>query len=80
MQHAIMPSVTVRNLSRTTVRALKLRAEANGHSMEQEIRNLLAAEAAEWKSVCEQIEASWADQQTRVSCEEIDSIIREGRR
>jgi plasmid stability protein len=36
-----MASITVRNLKETTKRKLKMRAAANGNSMEQEIREIL---------------------------------------
>ena len=42
-----MGSLTVRNLSEDVKKRLRLRAAANGRSMEEEIRLLLAAGAAE---------------------------------
>src|SRR5262245_17063087 len=42
-----MSSLTVRNLSEDVKKRLRLRAAANGRSMEEEIRLLLAAGAAE---------------------------------
>jgi plasmid stability protein len=36
-----MASITIRNLEETTKRKLKVRAALNGHSMEQEAREIL---------------------------------------
>jgi plasmid stability protein len=39
-----MASITIRNLEETTKRKLKVRAAMNGHSMEQEAREILKKE------------------------------------
>ena len=41
-----MASITIRKLPETTKRRLRIRAAQNGHSMEQEARDLLEAELA----------------------------------
>ena len=56
-----MAQVIIRNLDPEVVRALKERAAVNGHSLEQELRNLLVAAAtptpAERCAIAEKIRA-----------------------
>ncbi len=40
-----MGQVTIRNLPEDVIRRLKLKAEIHGHSLEQELRNILGREA-----------------------------------
>ncbi len=40
-----MGQVTIRNLPEDIIRRLKLKAEIHGHSLEQELRNILGREA-----------------------------------
>ena len=47
--------------------------------MEQEVREILEAQAADRASVVEQITRSWASQKKRPSAKEIESWIDEGR-
>ncbi|MFC5381814.1 FitA-like ribbon-helix-helix domain-containing protein [Aquipuribacter nitratireducens] len=42
-----MPAVHVRDVPASVLTALKERAERNGHSVQQELRDILAAAAAE---------------------------------
>ena len=74
-----MATITVRNLSPESIQALKARAKRQGRSMEQEVREILEAQAADRASVVEQITRSWASQKKRPSAKEIESWIDEGR-
>jgi antitoxin FitA len=42
----VMASITIRQLDETTKRKLRIRAARNGHSMEQEAREILTVELA----------------------------------
>jgi len=48
--HLYLAQVIVRNLEKATVDALKARAAAQGRSLEQELRQLLAAAASPTRS------------------------------
>jgi antitoxin FitA len=48
-----MASITIRNLPENTKRRLRIRAAYNGHSMEQEARDLIEAELARAEAVFE---------------------------
>jgi len=73
-----MPTVTVRNVPVKTVRAIKAQAKRNGHSMEQEIREMLDARVRRARAI-EQIRRSWAKQTRPTTAEEVDAWIRESR-
>ncbi len=75
-----MPTLTIRNVSPKVVRSLKAIARRRRRSMEQEVRELLEAHAAERRSVLEQIEAGWARQSRRPTASEVDAWIGVGRR
>jgi plasmid stability protein len=75
-----MPTLTIRNVPDQVVAALKALAKANGRSMEQEIRELLASAALDRKAVCDLIEASWKRQKRPIRAEEVLEWIAEGRR
>jgi plasmid stability protein len=75
-----MPTLTVRNVPESTVEALRTLARANGRSMEEELRQILAAKAADRLSVLHEIEESYGAQQRRPAADEVDAWIREGRR
>jgi antitoxin FitA len=51
-----MASITIRKLPETTKRRLRIRAAYNGHSMEQEARELLEAELARAEAAFENLE------------------------
>ncbi len=74
-----MATLTIRNLSPTTVHSLKELARRNRRSMEQEIRDILERHAGDRLSAIEQIKREWRAQTRSPSSEEIESWIREGR-
>jgi len=74
-----MPTLTIRNVPQRTVKSLKALARRNGHSMEQEVRELLETCVTERAAVLEQIEAGWATQSRRPSAREVDRWITAGR-
>jgi plasmid stability protein len=61
------------------VKSLKTLARRNGHSMEQELRDLLESSVNERAAVLEQIEAAWAAQTRRPRADEVDGWITAGR-
>ncbi len=74
-----MPTLTIRNVPERTVKSLKTLARRNGHSMEQELRDLLESSVNERAAVLEQIEAGWATQTRRPRADEVDGWITAGR-
>ncbi|MBI3182527.1 MAG: hypothetical protein HYZ28_10315 [Myxococcales bacterium] len=74
-----MPTITIRNLSPRTVGALKKRAKRHGHSMEQEVRDLLEEQAEDRLAVLDEIDQLVAKQKRLVSARRIASWIRQGR-
>ena len=62
-----------------TLIQLKTLARRNGHSMEQELRDLLESSVNERAAVLEQIEAAWAAQTRRPRADEVDGWITAGR-
>ena len=74
-----MATVTIRNLSPQTVRALKELAANHHRSMEQELRELIEGTVGDRLSVLRQVEASWARQARRPSAAESDRWIESGR-
>ena len=70
-----MAALTIRNVPQRTVKSLKALARRNGHSMEQEVRDLLETWVSERAAVLEQIEAGWAAQSRRPSANEVDRWI-----
>ena len=77
--NAVMPTLTIRNVPAKTVRALKALAKRNGHSMEQELREMLKRKV-DREAVLAKIEAAWANQTRPTTAEEVDAWIRESRR
>jgi len=53
-----MASITIRKLPEDTKRRLRIRAACNGHSMEQEARELLEAELARAEAAFENLGAT----------------------
>ena len=74
-----MPTLTIRNVPAGTVERLKAIAKRRGRSMEQKVRELLDAYAAERQSELSQLEESWAAQTRRPTAEEIDRWMVIGR-
>jgi plasmid stability protein len=72
-------TLTIRNVPVRVVRGLKALARRRDQSMEQAVRELLAAQFEDRASVLRQIEASWAGQARRPSAAEIDGWIASGR-
>jgi plasmid stability protein len=70
-----MATLTIRNVPQRTVKSLKALARRNGHSMEQEVRDLLETWVSERAAVLEQIEGGWAAQSRRPSGAEVDRWI-----
>ena len=73
-----MATVTIRNLPDGVVQRIKQRASAKGHSMEQEIKELLENRYAEKAAVLEEIRQSWKTLPETTSGE-IDAWRAEGR-
>ena len=74
-----MATLTIRNVPQRTVRSLKALARRNGHSMEQEVRDLLETSVNERAAVLEEIEAGWNAQARRPRAGEVDRWIATGR-
>lgn len=74
-----MATITVRNVPLDTVESLKALAHEKGHSMEQEIREMLCEYLGDRQALLMQIEAAWIRQTRRPSTEEIDNWIEAGR-
>lgn len=74
-----MATLTIRNVPLRTVRSLKALARRNGHSMEQEVRDLLETSVSERAAVLEAIEAGWEAQARRPGAREVDRWIATGR-
>jgi plasmid stability protein len=70
-----MPTLTIRNLSQRTVRSRKALARRNGHSMEQEVRDLLEMSLNERAAVLDQIDVGWETQRRRPAADEFDRWI-----
>jgi plasmid stability protein len=74
-----MATITVRNLSEDVVEKLKERARLNGHSMEQEVREILESCTLDRSAVIEKIKSSWERQTRPTTAEEVNRWIREMR-
>jgi plasmid stability protein len=74
-----MPTLTIRNVPVKVVRALKAQAERNRRSMEQEVREIIAAQVGDRASAIAQIERAWASQKRSPTAGEIEDWLREGR-
>jgi hypothetical protein len=71
-------TLTIRNVPDDVVERLKARAKNKGHSMEQEVRELLSEQYLRRLAVLDEIKESWKTMPPTPR-EEIDSWIREGR-
>jgi plasmid stability protein len=74
-----MATLTIRNVPQRIVRSLKALARRNGHSMEQEVRDLLETSVNERAAVLDEIEAGWDTQSRRPGATEVDGWIATGR-
>jgi plasmid stability protein len=74
-----MATLTIRNVPPRTVKSLKALARRNGHSMEQEVRDLLETSVNERAAVLELIEGAWAAQSRRPRADEVEGWINAGR-
>jgi plasmid stability protein len=72
-------TLTIRNVPEKVARALKILAEKNQRSMEQEIRDILEEHAGDRVSAILQIEESWKKQLRRPKAAEVDTWKRAGR-
>lgn len=70
-----MATITVRNLSSETVRALKKLAERNHRSVEQEVRDLIETRVGDRLSALSQIEKTWASQKRAPTADEVAAWI-----
>ena len=75
-----MAAFTIRNLSPEVIQSIKLLAQRNHRSMEQEVRAMLERYVGDRLAASEQIKRSWDSQSRSPSAREIDSWIQEGRR
>ena len=75
-----MTALTIRNLSPEVIQSIKLLAQRNHRSMEQEVREMIERYVGDRLSAIEQIKRSWDSQSRFPSTQEIDSWIQEGRR
>jgi len=73
-----MPTITIRNLPDDLVERIKSRSKNNGHSMEQELRELLMNTYEPKSEILKRIEERWS-RLPKVSKEEIDSWRNVGR-
>ncbi len=73
-----MATLTIRNLPEAVVVRLKEVARRRGHSMEQEVRELLEARYASRAEVLERIRDRW-EHLPEISAEEIEAWRRKGR-
>lgn len=73
-----MGTITVRNLPQRVIDDLKLRATRNGHSMEQEVREILARETGDREELFRRIK-ELRKETGRVPGEQVLRWIREGR-
>ena len=70
-----MPTLTIRNVPKPVVDRLKAVAKNKGHSMEQELRELLATRYPARAEVLDRIRKSW-ETLPETSAAEIDEWIR----
>ena len=73
-----MATLTIRNLPDDLVERLKASAKASGHSMEQEVRELLEARYADKRATLEQIRERWKNL-PNVDRDQMDDWRNEGR-
>lgn len=73
-----MPTLTIRNVPETVVQSLKQAARRHGHSMEQEVRDLLVR-TLNRQQLLEAIRDSWRHQKGTLTAAELEAGMQEGR-
>ncbi len=73
-----MPTITIRNLPTEVVARLKICARLQGHSMEQEARDILTRRLASREAVLDEVQARW-DQLSPPSAQEVQGWIQAAR-
>ena len=74
-----MPTLTIRNLPEDLTDNLKQRAQRHGHSMEQEVREILGRQLAARDDVLDQVAARWEKLPARPSAKSIQDWIKTAR-
>lgn len=74
-----MATITLRNLPSDIVQRLKVRAGTYGHSMEQEVRNILTYRLASRDAVLDEVQSLWGRLEPP-SAQEVQGWIQSGRR
>ena len=74
-----MAQVLIRNLDDATVNALKARAAARGHSLEQELRLLLAEAAHPTRDEVVRTAAAIRQLESKPIAVDLDALVREDR-
>jgi len=78
--HLFMAQVIVRNLDKATVDALKARAAAQGRSLEQELRLLLAEAATPTRQEVRETAATIRNLSRGPVTTDLDALVREDRK
>ena len=73
-----MATITVRNLSNDLIERIKAAAARNGHSMEQEIREMLQQRYLDRREILQRIRTRW-DQASAPTAEEVKAWIKADR-
>jgi plasmid stability protein len=73
-----MPTLTIRKIPETVVQSLKEAARRHGHSMEQEVRDMLMRNLSR-RQLLDAIRESWKEQRGTLTAEEIEAGMQEGR-
>ena len=73
-----MATLTIRNVSPEVVERLRESARRQGHSMEQEVRNLLESRYGSRTAVLERIRTRWAELPV-IQADEVEGWKSEGR-
>lgn len=75
-----MPTLTIRNISPEMIERLKDRAGRQGHSMEQEVREILSYHLISRDELIDKIQTQWLQMPNPPSAAEVDGWIQAGRR
>ena len=74
-----MSTLTIRNVPEEVTESLKQRAKRRGHSMEQEVREILGRQLAARDDVLDQVAARWEKLPARPSAKSIQDWIKTAR-
>jgi plasmid stability protein len=74
-----MATITVRNVPDEVVEMIKNRARRRKHSMEQEVRTILAEVVLDRERAMKRIESLWRKQNRHVGREEVDRWLSDAR-